>query len=314
MGRNHARILAQLEGALLSGVFDVERSRADSVASAHGVPVCSSPDDLIAASDAVVVSAPTTVHRMLAEKCIAAGRHVLVEKPLAATAADAEAVARAADRAGVALLVGHIERFSPVLMELRSLLARERILSISARRMSPPTPHIEVDVVFDLMIHDLDLLRYLTGRDLVQAAAVGVRLGAASADLVLAHVVLDGGILCDLTASKVALHKIREMVVSARGAFATADLISGQLVVYRKAIPEFVPDHGTARFREETVVEHPYVANAEPLRNELEHFLDCVRGRCSPLMSGAEGVEAIRMAEAVTRAVAEQRVAADALS
>jgi len=299
MGRNHTRVLSGLPSAKLVGIFDPDTTQAALVASEYGSIAFPSVANLIAESDAVVIAAPTTTHRDLALQCIAASKPALIEKPLAANAQEAEEIQRESQRRGALIQVGHIERFSPVVGEVRSILTRERPLAFSMRRMSPPTPRIEVDVVHDLMIHDLDLALLLTGQRPVFVSAVASGAEGLALDLVMAHMLMDGGVVCDFTGSKVAQHKIRDMMITVEDALITVDHINHSITIYRRSLPTFTTQGGNSRFREENVVEKPYISYVEPLRRELEHFIWCVATGATPEVSVREGLEALRLAHII---------------
>ncbi len=326
MGRNHARVLASLGGeAVLAAVADVDEAARDEAARRYGVPAAADPRQVLPLADAVVVAVPTSAHVEVALACLEAGRHVLLEKPLAPTASEAEKVARAAAARRLVLLPGHVERFNPAVVELgRALASAGRIIAFHARRLSPfGERSADTDVVADLMLHDLDLALWFLGRrvgaragggdaaaaepfppgaaGVGEAAACqgcGVAVRSAALDYAAATVVFRSGCLATFLASRVSQDKVRQIEVTAEGAYLHLDLLDRRLTVTRAA---------TARqeggvYRQECRTERVSVPNAEPLALELAHFARCCLGRERPLVSPEEAVAALRLVEEVRRA------------
>lgn len=230
-GRFHAIKLAA-RGAL-AGVADADATRAAAVANEFGVPVLS-PAALIAASDAVVVAAPTRFHAPLALAVIAAGRHVFVEKPLAGTMAEATAVADAASRAGVVLQVGHIERYSAAIAALRASGAGRGAAAYEAIRVAPFRPRsLDVSVVLDLMIHDLDLVLELAGSELVDVRAVGAAVASERPDYAVAQLGFASGAIATITASRVSLALDRRLRAIGPGGELRVDFLARTLEAVR---------------------------------------------------------------------------------
>ncbi|HXQ84670.1 MAG TPA: Gfo/Idh/MocA family oxidoreductase, partial [Xanthobacteraceae bacterium] len=170
MGSNHARVLSELPGVKLIGVADPDRKRRDLVARTLG---CAAFDDAEALMhhgvDAVIIAAPTHLHRDIATACAARGIHVLVEKPIASTVEESRAIVAAARRAGVTLMVGHVERFNPAVESIKKAIKDQDILSIAITRVGPFPPRMSnVGVVIDLAVHDIDLIRWFTDSEIVE--------------------------------------------------------------------------------------------------------------------------------------------------
>ena len=179
MGAMHARVLSRLAGCELAGVFDVEPARSRALGARWGVPAVAAFESLIERSDAIVVAASTTAHAEQVLACVAAGRHVLVEKPAAPDLAGALALRDAVGRAPVVVQVGHIEHFNPSVAALRRVLGGEPPLVVSSRRLGPPTVRSDVlDVITDLMLHDIHVVAELGAGELAGASAVALGAGA----------------------------------------------------------------------------------------------------------------------------------------
>src|SRR5438552_9672027 len=170
MGSNHARVLADLSGVKVVGIADPGASHRALLAQIVGCAVCDDVDELLALGiDAAVIAAPTHLHHDIALTCIKRGVHVLVEKPIASNVEEGRAIVAAAERAGVTLMVGHVERFNPAVQALKEAIRGEEILSISITRVGPFPPRMSnVGVVIDLAVHDIELIRWVSDSEIIQ--------------------------------------------------------------------------------------------------------------------------------------------------
>jgi predicted dehydrogenase len=290
MGERHARLYAQAPDVRLVGVYDADASRARAVAARWGTEAFDSADQLLAALDAVSIASSTHTHASLATLALDRGVHLLVEKPLADSLGDARAfAARAANRPETTIQVGHIERFNPVVRELLRLVHGRRILSMTMRRFSPFDGRcLDSDVIQDLMVHDLDLALAFCDDGLELLGASGERLLSGRIDDATAHFRARDGARLTLRASRVADCKVRALTVLTDDTWLDADLLNKSITLARR-----VTGSG------QTVTERRVVATDEPLRLELEHFLDCVRHRRQSSVGVEAGVRALAYAEAV---------------
>jgi len=310
LGRHHARLYKQCEGVDLVGLYDVDPENARRVAEEVGTRVFPDMESLVQAVDALSVAVPTDKHFEVVRDLLRTGRHVLVEKPLAATAAQAAALVRQAERAGVILAVGHVERFNPVLDALHAVPGAPRF--IEAHRLAPyppPRPGLrprgtEVSVVLDLMIHDLDVILDLVRSPAARVDAVGVPILSPTEDIANARIVFRNGCVANITASRVSPERMRKIRVFKTTAYLSLDYQEhrGDMAVLRdgKIVREPVP-----------------VREANALLEELRDFCECVRealvtGRLrEPRVSGRQGLEACRLAERILRRIAASRQAAE---
>lgn len=290
LGQHHARIYAELPGSCLVGVADVDKARADSVAAKHGCQAMTDYRTLIGEVDAVSLVAPTLLHHEIARACLAAGLHVLVEKPLTATVAQAHDLVAAALNRGVVLQVGHIERFNSAFRATRGAIKAPTL--IECRRWAPFTSRgADVDVVLDLMIHDLDLVLGLVGAPVRAVQASGLSILSPTADVAQARVVFHNGCVATFSANRVAESKIREVRICEPEGFVVIDLAQQTAVVGRRAM-------GLSG-RHEVLTEQVRGDGREPLKLELEAFLNSIRTDASPLVSGREGTAALELAYAI---------------
>ena len=287
MGSNHARVLAGLAGVTLVGVADPDGKQGEYVARTLGCAAVSSIDDLLALGlDAVTIAAPTHLHHDIALACVARGVHLLVEKPIASTIAEGQEIVAAARRAGVTLMVGHVERFNPAVEAVKEAIRNEDILSIAITRVGPFPPRMSnVGVVVDLAVHDIDLIRWFTDSDIVDVQAQVSSAVAEREDIALLQFRTASGVLAHINTNWLTPFKARNVTVATRGKYVMADLITRQVT----ECFGFQPD-GSYSMR------HLSVGHAEPLRTELLAFVDAVRTRSVPPVTGEQGVSSLEIA------------------
>ncbi len=222
-GEKHARVYQALAEAALVGVWDLDARRAAEVAEQHGTRAFASADALLEACEAVAVATPTVARRAAVEQAAGAGRHVLVEKPMAGTLADAEAMRAAAAQAGIQLQVGHVERFNPALLAARPHVRHPKF--IEAHRLALFQPRsLDIDVVFDLMIHDIDVVLECVGAAPEQVSAVGVAVLSGNEDIANARLEFADGCVANLTASRVSQDRLRRIRFFQADAYLSVDL------------------------------------------------------------------------------------------
>jgi predicted dehydrogenase len=287
MGANHARILSRLDGARLVGVTDPDRLRAESVARAAGCAVAADLEELAGrGAEAVSIAAPTALHHDLALACIRRGLHVLVEKPIAATTAEARAMVDAARAAGVTLMVGHVERFNPAVQTIKEALRGEDILSIAITRIGPFPPRMSnLGVVTDLAVHDIDLIRWFTDSEIVEAQSQISSANAACEDIAMLQFRTASGVLAQINTNWLTPFKARTVHVATRRKYVDGDLLTRR-----------VTERYDFRADSSYSVRHLAVAHTEPLRAELAEFVHAVRSGTPPAVTGAEGVASLEVA------------------
>lgn len=300
MGANHARLAGGLRDAELACVVDPDTERVTALADALGVKSATSVHEVLDDFDAAIVATPTHGHVDVALELARAGKHLLVEKPLAPSSDEAERIVEAADAAGVVLMPGHVERFNPAVLELDNVLTD--VLHVSTARISPYSPRVSVGVVLDLLIHDLDLVRAIVGGEVATVQAVTRSLRGDTEDLVSALLTFDNGVTADLTASRVGQQKIRTVSITQVENYVAVDLLRQDVTINRVDHSEFVSSEG-ARYRQSGVVEIPFLEQrGEPLLLEQREFVRAITAGTAPRVSGRDGVEALRLAERVLAA------------
>jgi predicted dehydrogenase len=293
MGANHARVLATIRSAEVVAVVEPDPANGRSLARSIGVPLRPL-DGLAEVADAAIVASPSQTHAEIGEQLLADGLDLLIEKPLATTVADARRLVTAARAHDRIVMVGHIERFNAAVLGLPEVVSDP--VHIEFTRVGPYTPRITSDVVLDLMVHDLDLARMLAGSPFVGMSAIGRSVHSGQTDLACALLTAESGLTVSLTASRAGQTKVRRIEVTQRDSFVVADLLRQDIKIHRLSHNEYLSEGGS-RYRESGVVEIPYLERTgEPLRTELEHFLDAVRGHVRPAVDSGDGLEALRLA------------------
>jgi predicted dehydrogenase len=296
LGRHHARVWADMPGAHLAGVHDTDGSRAAEVAAAHGCRVYPDAASLLADVDAVSIAVPTVDHHPAGLRAIEAGRHVLLEKPMTASLEEADDLIALARARGVVLQVGQIERFNPATEALLSAGRGARFVEVH-RLGSFSARSLDVDVVLDLMIHDLDIVLALDGSEPVQIEAVGVPVLTPRVDIANARLRFASGLIANLTASRVSIEKVRKFRVFAPRTYVSADFTAREAQVFRLE----ADDSGRPRI----ACERRGAPGEEPLRRQAASFLRAVREGSEPVVGGAEGRRALALAHAILARMAE---------
>jgi len=287
MGSNHARVLADIAGVHLVGIADPDRKQRDFVARTLGCAAFSDVDGLLEAGvDAITIAAPTHLHHDLALGCIARGLHVMVEKPIAPTVEEGHAIVAAARRAGVTLMVGHVERFNPAVESVKRAIKNQDILSIAITRVGPFPPRMSnVGVVIDLAVHDIDLIRWFTDSEIVEIQPQLSSAVAEREDIALLQFRTASGVLAHINTNWLTPFKARTIHVATRDKYLIGDLLTLQVT----ECFGFQPD-GSYSMR------HLSVGYAEPLRAELLAFVNAIRSGRPPAVTGEEGVASLEVA------------------
>lgn len=316
LGQHHARILANMPDVELVGVVDANPDQARTIATRLGTSPydCFSP--LVGKVDAVSIVTPTIHHHAVASEFLKASVPVLVEKPICRTVAEANELIELAEKAGVPLQVGHIERFNPAFEELIKRPIRAKF--VEAERHGPFTGRsVDIGAVLDLMIHDLDLLLALVGGKVVRVSAVGAVVFGGHEDMVNARLEFDNGCIAHVTASRITRHPKRRLRIWAPEGYAGIDFVTRKLALVQQS--EEVRTHGLrvesmdaaskARLKDEVFGRYLQVLNLDgdrkqdQLTAELRHFIDCVRTGSKPRVSGEDGRNALELAERVLDAL-----------
>ena len=292
IGKSHARVYSELgDHARLTAVFDTDFDAAREVAERHGARAARSLEEFVGLVEAATVATPTPTHFPVAKLLLEHGKHLLVEKPITENTADARALSALAQAQGCVLQVGHIERFNPAFGALETLLTRPKF--IEAHRLSPyPQRSTEIGVVLDLMIHDLEIILHLVRSPLAHIDAVGVPVLSRGEDIANARLRFENGCVANVTASRISPEKMRKIRVFQEDAYLSLDYQSQTGEVYRRG------PGGISR-------ENVEIEKDEPLRRELQSFIECARAGSQPKVSGQQAAAALEVAIEITRLIAE---------
>jgi predicted dehydrogenase len=310
LGFHHARLLREMEGVRFVGIHDVDGARAAEVAATLEVATFGSAEALLDRVDAVIAAVPTPAHEAVATAALDAGVHVLIEKPIAPTLEAADRIVAAAARTGAVVQIGHVERFNGVIRACEPYL--EEPLFVESHRLAPfGIRGTDVAVVLDLMIHDLDLVLTIVGREVVRLAAAGVPILAGSPDIANARVEFEGGCVANLTASRVSLERQRKIRFFQRSGYISLDLAAGrgEFLRLRPGVV-FEPGVPLAATRLDEIIERIPLASdgEEPLRCELESFVAAASGRAPVAVPAEAGRRALAVALEIVERI-EQYVA-----
>ena len=291
LGRHHARILSSLDGATLVAVVDTNRSRAEEVAAQTLTQPLFDARELAGHVDAVTIAVPTELHRDISLPFLTAGIPVLVEKPMARSLVEADEMIAVAERASVALAVGHTERFNPAVEAARPLLANPRFIEVH-RLGTFPDRSLDIDVVFDLMIHDLDVVLSLTRSEVESIEAVGVPVLTGRVDIANARIRFANGCIANLTASRISRDRVRKIRFFQPAAYLSIDYAAQKVELWRLVNRDGLKpaiDGGELPVR-----------NEEPLKRELADFREAVEAKRPPLVDGRQGRRALELAQRIT--------------
>jgi UDP-N-acetylglucosamine 3-dehydrogenase len=305
MGKNHARIYSEMDNASLIAVCDTNEESAKSIAEKYKTKHYTDYNLMLGKEkiDAVSICVPTKMHKQVAIDVISKGIHVLVEKPISKTVEEAKDIIKAAEKNKVKLMVGHIERFNPAVIELKKRIENNelgKILEINCERLSLfPQRIIDVGVVIDLAIHEIDILRYIVNKKIKRVyAETAQRFHASHEDLLLGTIRFENDILGVINSNWLSPKKVREIKVTGEKGMFISDYITQELYFQEKEFAEKEVDYnkGFINGREGKKIKID-VASSEPLKNELHAFIDCIRDNTGPKVTGEDGLAALDIAQ-----------------
>ncbi len=302
LGQYHAKHYSRLKNANLSGVYDINSKRAQSVAVSTQTHYADSMENLLDGCDAISIVTPTVTHAEVAEICIRAGKHVFIEKPITTTIDEADHLLMLADEHNVLIQVGHIERLNPALLPLKEYHLAPKFVEV--QRLAPYTSRgTDVPVVLDLMIHDIDIMLALIDSPVKQIHASGVSIMTDSVDIANARLRFENGAVASMTSSRVAKDKVRKIKVFQKDMYVTIDFLLGLTEVYRvmdadETDPNALmsaPLEANGKHRQ-IFYEKPLVKKQDALKMELTNFIQAVQGKDPPIVDGRAGRDALKIA------------------
>lgn len=290
IGKNHARLYAELTGAQFTAIYDTDQARAHQVAAEYGAVAAASLQEFAEKVDAASIATPTSTHFEIARELLTQDKHLLIEKPIAENTAHASELAELAAGRRLVLQVGHVERFNPVLGALEKRLTNPRF--IEAHRLSPyPKRSTDIGVVLDLMIHDLEIILHLVRSPVQTIDAVGVPVLSRGEDIANARIRFENGCVANITSSRISPEQMRKIRVFQENAYLSLDYQTQTGEMYRR----------TAEGLTKEAVE---IEREEPLKRQLASFLECAQTGRAPKVSGFQAAAALELAVEITKRIA----------
>ncbi len=296
LGNFHAQKYAALLDVELTGVVDSDAARASEVAAACGCAAFTDYRELIGRVDAVSVVVPTQYHHQVALDFLSAGVHVLIEKPITVTIEQADELIAVADDKKLVFQVGHLERFNPVLMAAEEVLTAP--LFVESVRIAPFKPRgTDVNVVLDLMIHDIDIIQHLVKSKVARIDAIGAPVFTAEEDIANARIAFENGCVANVTASRISLKSERKMRIFQRDAYLTLDFQNKKLLVAKRGAGELMPGIPNVQVQEREL------GQSDPLLSEISSFVEAIQQGGQPQVSGRDGRMALETALKINEAL-----------
>lgn len=313
LGTLHARMLSDMPGVTLAGVYDLDGGKAEKTAAQFGTTACPTVDDLLGRVEAVTIATNTLSHCEVATRALEGGKHVFLEKPITQTIAEADALCRIAKEKNLLIQVGHIERFNSAILALEKYQIAP--MFVESHRLAQFNPRgTDVAVVLDLMIHDIDLILSFVKSPVRGVEANGVAVVSESVDIANARIQFENGCVANVTASRISQRKMRKMRLFQNSGYISIDFSEGTAEVFR-LLREDEPDArgtmmlgeiGSGTLKRKIVYEQPEVKEVNALHHELSLFAACVATGTTPVVSGEDGKRALVVASAIMEKISQQ--------
>jgi predicted dehydrogenase len=305
MGKNHIRLATEMNNLFeLTAVYDPDNARIQAL-NLEKI-AANSVEDLLSKCEAVIIAAPSSLHKELAIKVAEAEKHLLVEKPLALSESDAQEITDRYLGTDCVLMVGHVERFNGAIMELEKILENEKIVAVNIERCSSKDLRIsDTDVVYDLMIHDIDILLHsiMPNVRIKRISTSGRRVYSSQyVDYVHSVFNFENDVIASITCSRTTENKIRKMNIHCENSYIEVDLLDKSIHIYRRTQ---LKDMGifSSAYKQENIVEKVFVPINEPLKSELQHFYSCITGKTMCKTSGESALESISLLDTIKKVV-----------
>ncbi|MBS4034439.1 MAG: Gfo/Idh/MocA family oxidoreductase [Ignavibacterium sp.] len=314
LGKLHTKMLKQIESCELMGIYDSNPDQSKAVSDEFGIKSFSSLDYLLPKVDAVSIAATTSAHYELAKKCFDSNIHVFIEKPITATIEEGEELVKISDDKNLILQVGHIERFNPGLVSLEAYINNPKF--IQSDRLAQFNPRgTDVAVVLDLMIHDIDIILSLVKSDVKKIDASGVAVVSDHIDIANARIVFENGAVANVTASRISQKKMRKMRMFQKDTYIALDFVTGVSEIYRllSGNDQTTPDSisfgeiGVGDKKKILVYEQPEHKEINALEYELKLFVNSVAEKKKPVVSGEDGLKALKVAQNIIQKIEESK-------
>ncbi|CEG13131.1 Similar to 1-carboxy-3-chloro-3,4-dihydroxycyclohexa-1, 5-diene dehydrogenase [groundwater metagenome] len=297
MGKNHIRIYSEMNNVELIGVVDLNNKIGKEIANKFNTNYFSDYKEVVDKVNAVSIVVPTKFHYGIAKEFLNSGVNVLIEKPITINLNEADEIIGLADKNKLILQVGHVERFNPAIIELSKYIKPDEIISIDASRIGPFGVRItDSGVVLDLMIHDIDIILSLMKDEIASINAYGRTIKGNYEDYAAASIKFKNGIIANLTASRITQRRQRTLKITETEKYMKVDYMNKILEIYRQSQAKYVTNDNDVKFIYSDVVERPYISQEEPLKLELQSFVECVKSRKNPVVDGIVGRKALDVA------------------
>ena len=288
LGQHHARVYSQIPEIELFGVCDIDKKRAEKIAKNFNAQPFSNYKELIGKIDAVSIVVPTHLHYTVAKDFLNSGIHCLVEKPITKDVSQAEELLKIANEKNIILQIGHIERFNTAVIEAQKHIKSPKF--IEAQRLGPYDPRVaHIGVVMDLMIHDIDIILTLVNTRIIQMDVIGTKILSQNEDIANVRLKFENGCVANISASRVSLDKFRKIRIFQDDSYVSLDYAGQSLKIYRKK-------SDVVTSMSDIKIIKPKLKTEEPLKRELEHFINCVKTGKPPLVTGEHGRDALSVA------------------
>ena len=305
MGQFHLNVISQINSINLTGIYDADENHLNEVSNKYNINKFNSLDDAVDNSDAVIIASPTKYHFEIAKKALEKGRHVLVEKPMTETYIQAKELQEIVNKKNLILQVGHVERFNGAVHELHHII--EKPYLIEARRLAPFTPRItDVGVVFDIMIHDLDIVTSLVKKPVIRFSASGKRVRTNNEDIASALLEFEDETIATISASRITQEKIRTLAISTEDAYFILDYATQDITIHRQASSESkIKTSIGINYTQESIIESVFIHRDNPLKLADEHFANCILGKDKRFVSVENDVNTIKLTEDILKKIKE---------
>ena len=303
MGQFHLNVISQINQINLAGIYDANEDHLNELSQKYNINKFNSIDEAIDNADAVIIASPTIYHFEIAKKAVEKGKHVLVEKPMTETYEQALELEALVKQKNVILQVGHVERFNGAVQELHHII--EKPYLIEARRLAPFTPRItDIGVVFDIMIHDLDIVTSLVKKPIVRFSASGKRIRTNNEDIASALLEFEDETIATISASRVTQEKIRTLAISTEEAYFILDYATQDITIHRQATSQSnIKTSVGINYKQESIIERVFIHRDNPLKLEDEHFANCILGKDKRFVSIEDDVNTIKLTEAILKEI-----------
>jgi predicted dehydrogenase len=298
MGQYHVNVARQLGNAALVGIYDVDPTRAKLIADKYETTSFSQTKELIEKVDALIIAAPTCLHYEISKEALSAGKHVLVEKPIAENVDQAREIVALAKKNNLILQVGHVERFNGAVLELGKIV--DTPMLVESRRLAPYNARIkDVGVVLDMMIHDIDIVLNLVKSPVVSLNAIGAKVVSDHEDIASVSLKFENGCVASINASRNTQSKIRTLNITDKNAYIQLDFTDQEIELHRQATSNINLTNEQIRYKQESIVEKIFVHKDNPLKQEHEHFVNCILGTAKPYVDGETDIQTLEIAHKI---------------